>query len=84
MNQQNNKEINNKDFFKGVPTLILIIVVIYATVWFYNYSNTKSECQQQVRYNPGTLAKIYGQFSWNNKSFESRDEAVKYCIRASK
>lgn len=90
MENQEKKTRNN--FFKGTPVLIITIVVIGVGVWFYNYSTLKTKCERQVSFVPavGKTEGIFGHpaedsyFSWSVSKFESREAAVKGCMRSKK
>ena len=73
--------MENKNQIKTSYMFVITAIVIIASFWLYNYSALKTECKKQVQHNSGALEKIYGSFSWNSKSFESRDEAIKGCLR---
>lgn len=68
----------NKNFFKKPSILIIIAVVLFAGVWFYNYSTSKNECRKQIRY--VSLGTTSSGFWWRDMKFESREEAVKGCL----
>ena len=98
MQKQNQGEQTRNNFFKGIPTLILLIAIITAGVWFYNYSTLKTKCQRQVQYVPakGPTEGIFStgrlsppppegaHFSWGGNKFESREATVRGCMRSKK
>ncbi len=65
----------NSKIFKGIS----ILIIIFTGIWFYDYSTSKTECRKQVRH------ETYGDpFRWNSIGYESREEAVKGCMRGDK
>lgn len=69
--------------------LIFVFVLISLGLKIYNYFEAKSECESWVRYIPTTLSNSEwvkseeAHFDYLGRSFESRDAAVKYCIKNS-
>lgn len=79
------KEIYNN----GLLRVGVFIIVIITSIWFYNYSTNKKECEQFVYYIPNLERPAFGgieresaHFYYSGKKFETRKEAIKYCISA--
>ncbi len=67
--------------------ILVVIILIVASIFIFNYQKKRNYCLDAVTYhrgiNNGNSYYKYGK-TWGGKEFETKNDALEYCIRNQK
>ena len=93
MSEENAKTVvifKTRCSLKRIQITVGVVVLIIIGVLSYNYTALKTKCEKQVNFIPAVGEEKNGRFghpaqdayfSWGNSKYETREEAVKGCVR---